>query len=122
MELVARLGDTSDHGGTIISVTTQHTNAEGQLVAKVYDLHSCPIPGHGVTPILIGSSQVICEGQPTAVNNSRCGCGALIIAGSKHTYAPLDGLIGGSVLDGIAVLGDVEVGQIPFVIEGGGAS
>ena len=120
MPLIARVGDGSDHGGTIISVTTQHTNAEGQLVARVYDLHSCPIPGHGVTPILVGSSPVICEGQPTAVTGSRCGCGAVIIAGSSHSYAPLDAFIGNSTLDGNAVLGDVEVGQTPFVLEGGG--
>ena len=120
MALIARLGDGSDHGGTIISVTTQHTSAEGKLVARVYDLHSCPFPGHGVTPILVGSTPVMCEGQPTAVNGSRCGCGAVIIAGSSHSFAPLDSFIGNSGLDGNAVLGDVVPGQIPFIIEGNG--
>jgi uncharacterized Zn-binding protein involved in type VI secretion len=52
--LVVRLGDGSDHGGTVISASGKVT-AEGQPVARLGDLHSCPIPGHGVTPIVTAS-------------------------------------------------------------------
>ena len=90
MAKVARLGDSSDHGGTIISVTTMVTTAEGKLVARVTDLHSCPIPLHGITPILTGSGNYLTEGKITAVDGSVCGCGATIIASATQTEAPLE--------------------------------
>ena len=88
MPAVARLGDTSSHGGTIItSATKEYIN--GILVARVGDQHSCPIPGHGVTAILTGSSKFTCEGAAVAVVGSVCGCGAIINSGSPNTNAPL---------------------------------
>mgnify|MGYP006269340739 CR=1 FL=1 len=88
MPSVARLGDTSDHGGSIISSASK-TIVEGILVARVGDMHSCPIPGHGVTAITSGSSTFICEGAATAVVGSVCGCGATINSGASTTFAPL---------------------------------
>ena len=82
---VARLGDGSDHGGTIIS-SASRTTVEGALVARVGDLHSCPIPFHGITPILTGSSQFKCEGALVARTSSTTGCGASIIGGSAKTF------------------------------------
>lgn len=52
--LVVRLGDGSSHGGTVISASSK-TFAEGPGVARLGDLHSCPLPGHGVTPIVTAS-------------------------------------------------------------------
>ena len=88
MAQVARLGDSSDHGGSIISSASK-TYVNGILVARIGDLHSCPIPGHGVTAITSGSSNFKCEGQVTAVVGSVCGCGATISSGSTNTFAPL---------------------------------
>jgi uncharacterized Zn-binding protein involved in type VI secretion len=82
---VARIGDKSDHGGVIIT-SCQKTKAEGPLVARVNDLHSCPIEGHGITPIITGSPNHIVEGQKTARSTSITGCGASIIGGSKDTF------------------------------------
>lgn len=96
---VARLGDTSDHGGFIISVTTMFTTANGIKVARVGDLHFCPIRRHGITPIINGSGNYRCEGKITAVIGSRCGCGAKIITGSPNTFAPLEGSTGGFILN-----------------------
>ena len=95
---VARLGDTSDHGGFIISVTTIATTANGIKVARVGDLHFCPIKKHGITPIINGSGNYRCEGKITAVIGSRCGCGARIISGSPNTFAPFEAPSGGFVL------------------------
>ena len=89
MPAVARLGDTSSHGGTIISSASK-TRVNGILVARVGDSHSCPLPGHGVTPILTGSSNFKCESSATAVVGSVCGCGAVINSGSTNTTAPLE--------------------------------
>ena len=96
---VARLGDASDHGGFIISVTTQFTTANGIKVARVGDLHFCPIKKHGITPILNGSGNYRCEGRITAVVGSRCGCGAKIISGSPNTFAPLEASSSGFILN-----------------------
>lgn len=96
---VARLGDTSDHGGFIVSVTTVNTKANGILVARVGDLHFCPKKGHGIKPITNGSGRYFCEGKITAVVNSVCACGAKIVTGSPNTYAPFEAPVGGFILN-----------------------
>jgi uncharacterized Zn-binding protein involved in type VI secretion len=53
----------------------------------VGDLHSCPIPGHGVTAIVTGASRFSCEGNLVALDTSICGCGASIIATASVTGA-----------------------------------
>lgn len=82
---VARLGDTSDHGGTIITCCKK-TKAEGKFIARVGDLHQCPLPGHGTTPILDGSPDDLVETKKCARTGSVTGCGAKIIGGSKKTF------------------------------------
>jgi uncharacterized Zn-binding protein involved in type VI secretion len=81
---VARLGDTSSHGGTIITAASK-TKVEGQFIARVGDLHSCPVPFHGVTPIISGAAQFTCEGAAVARTGSMTGCGATIIGGATKT-------------------------------------
>lgn len=81
---VARLGDSSNHGGIIISAASR-TQVEGKMVARVGDSHSCPIPGHGVTPITTGSPQFKAEGALVARTGSLTGCGASIIGGATKT-------------------------------------
>lgn len=81
MTLIAVLGSRSSHGGTVITSSSK-TLADGTLVARLGDLHTCPIPGHGVTPIVTGSNTVICEGAPVARLGDTTGCGATIITGS----------------------------------------
>ncbi|MEN6521096.1 MAG: PAAR domain-containing protein [Armatimonadota bacterium] len=80
----ARLGDRTDHGGTIISGSLR-TLINGIPAARKGDLHSCPIPGHGVTPIVTGSANVTIEGQPAARTGDITECGAVIISGSPDT-------------------------------------
>lgn len=81
---VARIDDSSDHGGTIIT-SRARTFVEGKLVAAVSDLHSCPLPFHSVTPIVTGSAQFTAEGAHVARTGSVCGCGAVIIGGATKT-------------------------------------
>lgn len=86
-EPIARLGDTSDHGGYIISAAiTTYTN--GIRTSRVGDMHFCPIKGHGVTPIVSGSDTVVTEGSPTACRNSQAGCGARMVYCSPNAYVP----------------------------------
>jgi uncharacterized Zn-binding protein involved in type VI secretion len=77
----ARLGDRSDHGGTIITAAAR-TYVNGIPATRKGDLHSCPIKGHGVTAIVTGSEKTTIEGLPAARVGDRTGCGAVIISGS----------------------------------------
>lgn len=86
MSQVARLGDSSSHGGTIITGASK-TFVNGIPVARVGDLHSCPIVGHGVTPITTGSGSVEAEGAAVARIGDSCGCGAVISDGSPDVEA-----------------------------------
>jgi len=52
---------------------------------RMGDLHVCPIPGHGVTPIVTGSLDTITEGLPNARVGDIIGCGAVIVTGSPNT-------------------------------------
>lgn len=92
---VARLGDVSSHGGIIISSGQLYRDsADGKLVARRGDLHSCPIPRHGVTPIVTASSKVRSQGKAVAGITSMCGCGATITTGSPTTTIPMGKTIG----------------------------
>jgi uncharacterized Zn-binding protein involved in type VI secretion len=77
----ARLGDTSDHGGVIIT-GAMRTVVNGRPAARMGDLHSCPLPFHGITPIVTGSPNTMTEGQPNARIGDVAACGAVIVTGS----------------------------------------
>ena len=79
---VARLNDTSSHGGQIVTAAANST-CEGQKIARVGDTLNCPL--HGPNPILTGSSQFRCEGQQVARTTSVTACGAEIIGGATKT-------------------------------------
>ncbi|TPK15170.1 PAAR domain-containing protein [Mesorhizobium sp. B2-5-9] len=81
MPLIVRLGDGSDHGGTVVSSASKW-KCEGALIARKGDLHSCPIPGHGVTAIVSGSGRWKCEGADVARQGDVAGCGAALISGA----------------------------------------
>ena len=82
---VARLGDPSSHGGTIVSASSD-VFADGIGVARTGDLHSCPIPGHGTTP-LTGSAIAKADGARIVRVGDTAACGAAITAGSPKTSA-----------------------------------
>jgi len=108
MALIVRLGDSSSHGGSIITCAAV-TKTEGILTARVGDLHSCPIPGHGVTQIINGSGNFKTEGKITAVYGSKAGCGAVIYSGATVSNAPLESPSGSASL-GSATLGSATLG------------
>ncbi|MFM0141727.1 PAAR domain-containing protein [Paraburkholderia sp. RL18-085-BIA-A] len=85
MPAVARLGDTSSHGGTVISASG-NLAADGKGVARAGDQHSCPIAGHGVTPL--SSSSTRTNGGKSIVRvGDTAGCGAVINSGSPTVSA-----------------------------------
>lgn len=117
MALIARIGDGSSHGGVVIS-SASVSKTEGALTARVGDLHSCPIPGHGVTPITNGSGNFKCEGMVTAVSGSVAGCGAVIIASSLYTNAPLEAPANAGKLGGPLVLGGPDIPENNTIVMG----
>lgn len=48
-------------------------------IARTGDLHFCPLPGHGVTPIVTGEPWVTVAGQSVACTDDETGCGAALI-------------------------------------------
>ncbi len=81
MTAAARLGDTTNHGGVIITASPD-VYVDGIKIARVGDSHSCPISGHGVTSIVTGSSKSFANNKKVARVGDSVGCGAIIITGS----------------------------------------
>jgi uncharacterized Zn-binding protein involved in type VI secretion len=59
----------------------------GRPAARMGDMHACPIPYHGVTPIVTGSLKTTTDGRPNARIGDVTGCGATIVGGSLDTTA-----------------------------------
>lgn len=49
--------------------------------SRLGDSHVCPLPGHGTTPIVTASSNVVINGMGAARVGDVCGCGAVITTG-----------------------------------------
>ncbi|TDR29100.1 PAAR domain-containing protein [Hydromonas duriensis] len=73
---VSRIGDTSDHGGSIITGSTNF-GVDGMPVARVGDILDCP--QHGKNPIVTSMVvQTQDDGKPLAHIGSKTQCGATI--------------------------------------------
>lgn len=53
-------------------------------VSRLTDQHACPIPLHGLTPLVSGSPSVYVNGLPVARVGDMSGCGAVIVSGFPH--------------------------------------
>ena len=82
----ARLGDCTSHGGVIVTGSPKFFD-NGPPVARITDLHACPI--HGINCIVTGSPTTISDSLPVARIGDLCACGAVIVSGSPTTV--LDG-------------------------------
>lgn len=83
---LCRIGDTSNHGGVIISSPVSGQIDNGSQVATIGSLHSCPLPLHGVTPIVSSPiTTVHIDGIVVAMVGSVAGCGAVMVTGSPTT-------------------------------------
>jgi len=80
---VVRLGDPSDHGGSMITADA-HYKADGIQACVNGDLHSCPIPGHGVTSVSASTSITSSNGKKILRVGDVAGCGAVISSGSPE--------------------------------------
>lgn len=81
MSKIVRLGDPSDHGGTMVSATGKF-KVNGKIVCVSGDMHSCPIKDHGTTPV--SSSKTLTSGGKSVIKvGSVAGCGAVISDGGS---------------------------------------
>lgn len=82
MPLIVRLGDTSTHGGSVVSSASK-SHAEGPLIARLGDILACP--RHGPQPIVTASGDTITENSGTARHGDMAACGASLISGASRT-------------------------------------
>lgn len=83
MGKIVRLGDTSDHGGVMISAgSTVLVNGIQMCVDQ--DMHSCPIKNHGITPVT-GTASYRSNGKHGVKTGDVTGCGAVITTGSEDS-------------------------------------
>lgn len=81
---VARLSDACTHGAVIITGSPDRT-VNSLPVARLGDLVMCPLPGHGINPIISVIALPVTDGEPTAHILAQSACGAIIITGSPDT-------------------------------------
>lgn len=82
LELIARLGDTSTHGGEIVTSASK-TFAEKKKIAREGDILNCPV--HGPNPIVGHSAKHKAEGKYLARQTDLTECGAALISGATKT-------------------------------------
>lgn len=79
MQPIIRKGDSTTHGGSVMSGSTT-MKFGGVQVARKGDTVSCPIKGHGPTTIIEGNPHYLDQGIPVAFHGHRCGCGCTLIS------------------------------------------
>lgn len=80
---IITVGDTTDHGGTVISGSPNH-DVSGRAIARLGDRVDCPqvSPGgkpHGVNKINTASKSFTIDGVPVAVEGCTTECGCKLI-------------------------------------------
>jgi len=76
---VIRLGDSTDHGGKVISVAHTAATDMGIPIARVGDMVACP-KCKGVFPIAEGDPQCTILDVPVAFDGNKTACGAALIS------------------------------------------
>lgn len=84
MAAVARLGDSSTHGGTIISASP-NVRANNKGVARQGDILQCP--SHGPRPLNAITTKTRANGLLVITVGASATCGAVINQGSPNVDA-----------------------------------
>ena len=82
---IIRLGDHTDHGGSVLASGAPYFTVGGRAVALVGDPCSCPQPDHAPCMIAEGDADHLIGGVAVAYEGHRTTCGAVLIA-SDHTF------------------------------------
>ncbi|GGA83708.1 hypothetical protein GCM10011369_27150 [Neiella marina] len=85
MPSAARIGDTTNHGGTVIGPGNATVLIAGRPAAVLGDKHVCGLPPHihqpTVSPFIAASSSVLIGGVPAIRAGDSCVCGATVVVG-----------------------------------------
>lgn len=74
------VGDGTTGGGKVIGGSPGST-IEGKPIARVGDMATCPIKGHGgASPIVTGDSTCLIDDRPAARHNDSLACGCKLLA------------------------------------------
>ena len=82
MKKIVRLGDTTNHGGIVLT-SIPHTNLNGKPMAGKGNMVFCPLC-KGEFPIIEGSDTYRVNGVPVALDGMKTACGASLIASASH--------------------------------------
>ncbi len=86
MPAAARVGDLTNHGGTIVGPGAPTVMIGGMPAAVAGDTHVCVLPpnAHQPTssPFPMGSTTVMIEGKPAIRTTDACICGAMAAVGA----------------------------------------
>ncbi|MFP3862456.1 PAAR domain-containing protein [Pseudomonas capeferrum] len=82
MKKIVRLGDPTDHGGTVIDAIP-HSNLNGKPMAGKGNIVFCPLC-KGEFPIIEGSDTYRVNGVPVALDGMKTACGGSLIASASH--------------------------------------
>ena len=81
----ARVGDTTNHGGTVTGPGDATVLIGGMPAAVALDMHACSLPPNGhqptVSPFPMGSTTVLIGGKPALRVGDASGCGASVVLG-----------------------------------------
>lgn len=86
---IITVGDKTDHGGTVISGSSNH-NIGGKAIARLGDKVACPqlYPGgkpHGINEIISAHNTLKVNGVPVAVDGCKTECGCKLVGSSPAT-------------------------------------
>jgi uncharacterized Zn-binding protein involved in type VI secretion len=91
MPSAVRVGDVSNHGGTVVGPGVATVLIGGMPAAVAGDMHVCALPpvGHQPTasPFPMGSATVLVGGRPLLRTTDACGCGAMAAVGAPTVIA-----------------------------------
>ena len=87
MPNVIRLGDSTSHGGKVVSVSATYFKVGGIAVARVGDQCSCPIKGHDGCKIAEGNPRHKIGGVPVAYEGHKTSCGATLLASTAKFHS-----------------------------------
>jgi uncharacterized Zn-binding protein involved in type VI secretion len=86
MPAAARVGDVSNHGGTIVGPGIATVLIGGMPASVVGDMHVCALPPSGHQPTAsvfpAGSATVLIGGVPALRVSDACICGAMAAVGA----------------------------------------
>jgi uncharacterized Zn-binding protein involved in type VI secretion len=77
---IIRVGDRTDHGGSVLASGAPYFTVGGRAVALLGDPCACPRPGHASCTIAEGDADHLIAGVPVAYEGHRTTCGAVLIA------------------------------------------